>query len=284
MERRVAIVTGAGNGLGAAFARAIAADGAAVIVNNRRHAYRPFSAQATADAVVAAGGEAVTDDHAVDAPDSAAAIVATALDRYGRLDALVLNAGISGPALKVGTGDTALAEVMAINFFANAALVEAALPALQASPAGRIVFVSSTGGLHGVRGRSAYAASKGALNGYALTLADEQRRGGVRINVICPYAETNMTAQPGRPAGPRLSPAGAAGLCAWLASAACERTGDIWVAGCDHIRAARPMESATAPFTTAALDTLAAMPEPRAYPGGEAAFADFYRSISEECA
>jgi 3-hydroxyacyl-CoA dehydrogenase/3a,7a,12a-trihydroxy-5b-cholest-24-enoyl-CoA hydratase len=275
---RVAIVTGAGNGLGAAFAAAIAAEGAAVVVNNRRHADRPFSAQVTADAIAAAGGTAITDDHAVDKPGGPEAIIAAALDAWGRLDALVLNAGISGPAVKVGEGDTDLAQVMAINFFANAALVEAALPALRASPAGRIVFVSSTGGLHGVRGRSAYAASKGAVNGYALSLADEFKRTNLRVNVIAPYAATNMTAQPGRPADPRMAPEGAAAMCAWLASAACDRTGEIWVAGGGHVRAARSMESATARFDPAALAATAAMPEPRFYTGGEAAFADFYTS------
>lgn len=279
---RVAIVTGAGNGLGAAFATAIAADGAAVVVNNRRHADRPFSAQATADAIIAAGGAAIADPHAVDAADGPARIVAAALDAWGRLDALVLNAGISGPAVKVGAGDTGLASVMAINFFASAALVEAALPALLASPAGRIVFVSSTGGLHGVRGRSAYAASKGAVNGYALSLADELKRTDVRVNVIAPYAATNMTAQPGRPADPRMAPAGAAAMAAYLAGERCDRTGEIWVAGGGYIRAARAMESASAPFDEAELDRLAALPEPRFYPGGEAAFADFYRTAFGE--
>lgn len=278
MESRVAIITGAGNGLGAAFAQAIAADGAAVVVNNRRHADRPFSAQATVDAITTSGGTAITDAHPVDATDSPMRIVTAALDVWGRLDALVLNAGISGPAVKVGEGDTELAQVMAINFFANAALVEAALPALRKSPAGRIVFVSSTGGLHGVRGRSAYAASKGAVNGYALSLADELKRSGICVNVIAPYAQTNMTAQPGRASDPRMAPAGAAAMCAWLAGEGCDRSGEIWVAGGDHIRAARAMESATAPFAPDTLARLADMPEPRFYPGGEVAFADFYTS------
>lgn len=281
MEQRVAIVTGAGKGLGMAFAQAIAADGAAVLVNNRRHPGQPSSAGAVATAIMAEGGSALEDGHAVDSPGGPAGIVAAALDRFGRLDALVLNAGIGGPAAKVGAGDTALGEVMAINFFANTALVEAALPALTASPAGRIVFVSSTGGLYGVRGRSAYAASKGALTGYALSLAHELRRSAVRVNVICPYAATAMTAQPGRPPDPRLAPAGAAGLCAWLASAACDRTGEIWVAGGGGVRAARSMESATARFAPSALAGLAAMPGPRGFAGGEAAFADFYASLED---
>lgn len=281
-SNRVAIVTGAGNGLGAEFARALAADGATVVVNNRRHPNRPFSADEVVAHIRATGGNATTDDHAVDAPGAAEAIVTNAVATQGRLDALILNAGISGPAIKIGAGDTALDEVMAINFFANARLVEAALPALVESPAGRIVFVSSTGGLHGVRGRAAYAASKSALNGYALSLADELRHSSTRVNIIAPYAATKMTAQPGRSAHPALAPKGAAALLGWLASPACERTGEIWVAGGDRVRAARAMESASAGFDPNALDRLAAMPNAQGYPGGEAAFADFYRAMNEE--
>lgn len=276
MERPVAIVTGAGNGLGAAFVAEIGNSGFAVLVNNRCHADRPLSAQPVAAAVVAAGGIAATDDHAVDAEGGPEAIVATALAQWGRLDALVLNAGISGPAVKVGQGDTALGPVMAINFFANTRLVEAALPHLRRSPAARIVFVSSTGGLHGVRGRSAYAASKGALIAYALSLAGELRRDGIFVNVLAPYAATNMTAQPGRQPDPRMAPQGAAPICAWLASAACDRTGEIWVAGGGHVRAARAMESEVAPYDPATLARLARMPRARGYAGGEQAYADFY--------
>ncbi|TRW14057.1 SDR family NAD(P)-dependent oxidoreductase [Glacieibacterium frigidum] len=275
---RAAIVTGAGNGLGAAFAEALAAAGVAVVVNNRMHSDRPHSALAIIERIEARGGVAVVDGHAVDAEGAADALVGAALAAFGRLDVLVLNAGIAGPPMKVGTGDTGVAEVMATNFFANVRLVEAALPHLLASPAGRIVFVSSTGGLHGVRGRAAYAASKGAVNGWALSLADELRRTSVRVNVIAPYAATNMTAQPGRAADPRLAPEGAAAALTWLCDPATDRTGEIWVAGAGHVRAARAMESRAAPAAeiAARADELAAMPEARSYLGGEAAFADFY--------
>lgn len=276
MSTRAAIVTGAGNGLGAAFARSIARSSAAVLVNNRRHRDRPFSARIVADRIAAAGGIAEADDTPVDCAGAAERIVASATGHWGRVDALVLNAGISGPAIKVGDGDTRLAEVMAINFFANARLVEAALPHLRRSPAGRIVFVSSTGGLHGLRGRSAYAASKGALTGYALSLADELRRDGIGVNVLAPYAETNMTTRPDHPLDPRMSPEGAAEICAWLAGADCTRTGEIWVAGGGHVRAARAMEGPVRPFDAAALDSLASMRDAQGFKGGEAAFADFY--------
>ena len=282
MTQRSTIVTGAGVGLGAAFARAIAKDGAAVFVNNRRHAGRAYPAEDVASAIRSDGGEAVTDEHAVDAADGPDGLIAAALDRFGRLDALVLNAGISGPAIKVGEGDTALEEVMATNFFANARIVEAALPHLRRSTAARIVFVSSTGGLHGVRGRAAYGASKGAVTGYALSLADELRRDGIMVNVLAPYAQTKMTDRPDREPDPRLAPDGAAPICAWLASPACDRTGEIWVAGGGHIRAAKAMESRAAPFDPAALEDLSRIPEPRGYRGGEAAFADFYKDAFGE--
>lgn len=283
---RAAIVTGAGGGLGAAFADALADGGTAVLVNNRRHGDRAHSALAIVDAIHARGGIAVADAHAIDAAGAAEGVVRAALDAFERLDVLVLNAGISGPAVKIGAGDTALTEVMAINFFANAALVEAALPHLLRSPSGRIVFVSSTGGLHGVRGRAAYAASKGAVNGWALSLADELRRTDVRVNVIAPYAATNMTARPGRALDPRTAPAHAAKVLAWLCAPEHDRTGEIWVAGIDHFRAARAMESVGEAVDPATLperaEALGKMPGARFYSGGEAAFADFHAEATME--
>lgn len=282
MTRRTTIVTGAGAGLGAAFAKAIAAETSAVVVNNRRHADRPYPAATVVAEIEAAGGTATIDEHAVDSEAGPQGIIDTALSAYGRLDALVLNAGISGPAIKIGDGDTELRQVMEINFFANTRIIEAALPHLRQSPSGRIVVVSSTGGLHGVRGRSAYSASKGAVTAYALSLAEELRREGIMVNVLTPYAQTNMTAQPGREPDPRMAPEGAAGICAWLASETCDRTGEIWVAGGGSIRAAKAMESATAKFSSGALEQLSAMPSPRSYRGGEAAFADFYQEAFGE--
>lgn len=283
-SNRAAIVTGAGNGLGAAFATSLARAGTAVLVNNRRHPDRAHSAQAVVDRIIAGGGVAIADGNAVDATGAGVRLVDAAVEAFGRLDVLVLNAGISGNAVKIGAGDTALAEVMAINFFANTALVEAALPRLLASPSGRIVFVSSTGGLHGVRGRAAYAASKGAVNAWALSLADELRRTDVRVNVIAPYAATNMTAQPGRAVDARMDPANAAAALVWLCDPATDRTGEIWVAGAGHVRSARAMEGRTAPVSElpAGADALATMAGAKSYSGGEAAFADFFVEATQE--
>lgn len=281
---RVVLVTGAGKGLGAAFAVAWARRGARVVVNNRHRDGDTPSAERVVAQVRGAGGEAIADLHPVDAPGAAAAIVAAVLAAYGRLDAVILNAGINGPAAKIpDLDDAAIRAVMDINFHANTALARAALPHLAAAPAGRILFVSSSAGLHGVRGRAAYAASKGALNAYALTLADEQRRAGVGVNVLLPYAATAMTVRPGDEPDPALAPEHVAPAALWLTSATCRETGSLWIAGGGQFRRAQAMESrgggaraATPEWLDAHAARLSDMGGARGYPGAEAAFADFH--------
>lgn len=281
---RVVIVTGAGKGLGAAFARGWAARGARLVINNRARAGEPSSAEALAAEIRAGGGEAVADLGAVDAPGAAEALIATALDAYGRIDALILNAGISGPVARIASGEPSdLRAVMEINFFANAALAEAALPHLLTAEAGRLLFVSSAAGLHGLRGRSPYASSKGAVNAYALSLAHEIARTPLRVNIICPYAATAMTGGVGGDADPLMAPENAAPMAVWLTSAECDLTGQIFLAGGRHFRRARAMEGAgaSAPDTDPGwigdhIDALAGMGGAREFIGAEAAFADFY--------
>jgi short-subunit dehydrogenase involved in D-alanine esterification of teichoic acids len=163
-------------------------------------------------------------------------------------------------------------------------LAQAALPHLLAADAGRLVFVSSTAGLHGVRGRSAYAASKGALNAFALFLADEAKRTRLRVNILCPYAATAMTAEKGVSPDPRLAPDRVAQGAAWLASADCTLNGEIIVGGGGHYRRARALESvggAAPDNPAAAWPTIADMANAREYPGAQAAFADHYAQLKE---
>ncbi len=149
---RAVIVTGAGKGLGAAFAKALASEGTAVLVNNRLRKGQPDSAGAVADAIRAQGGRAIANYQDIAAPGAAQALVKAALEAFGRIDAIVFNAGIIGPAAKLPDMDmAALGEVLNTNFLAQVALAQAALPHLLQGPAGRMVFVSSSAGLHGVR-------------------------------------------------------------------------------------------------------------------------------------
>lgn len=285
---RVAIVTGAGKGLGAAFATRLAEDGCGVVVNNRTHPGVPSSASIIAQKICESGGEAIAEGSAVDDPKAAKSLIETAINTYGRLDVLVLNAGISGPAARVDSDqDKKTRSVMEINFFSNVALIEAALPHLMASDAGRILLIASSAGLYGVRGRAAYAASKGALIAYGQTLADELRRTKIRVNMLAPYAATAMTATEDGAADPRLDPEKTTAAALYLCRPECERSGEIWLAGADYYARAATVEGvggavcgASADAFARAVDPLADLSQGQEFSGAQAAFADFMRRAS----
>lgn len=286
---RTALVTGAGKGLGAAFATGLANDGCQVVVNNRTHSNTPSSAQHIAQSIRESGGIATHQESAVDDPGAAAVIIDDTVEHFGGLDILVLNAGISGPAVKIDSeADTKLRDVMEINFFSNAALIAAAMPHLQASKAGRILLIASSAGLYGVRGRAAYAASKGALIAYGKSLADELRRTPIRVNMLAPYAATAMTAGEGGAANPRLDPVNATAAAVWLCRPECDRTGEVWVSGAGHAARGAVIESqgGTIPDGTPdgfghAVATLAQLTDIREYNGAQQAFASFMRPITQ---
>lgn len=281
---RVVIITGAGKGLGRAFAMHAASTGARVVVNNRKRDGEPSSAGAVVAEIKAAGGEAVADYHDVRDDGAAQGLADAALNAWGRLDAIVLNAGVNGPAARF-TGQTGegFRDVLETNFFANLAILQAALPHITASGAGRVVLVASSAGLYGVRGRAPYAASKGALIGLGLTLSHELRRDGVGVNVLAPYATTQMTADTmaaQEEIGKRMTPESVAPLATYLASAECEANGEIWVAGGGYLRRARMMEGDGARFdalsdVAGALEASRPMHGAAGFPGAEASFVDF---------
>ena len=284
-SQRVALVTGAGKGLGAAFAKVLAEDGHRVMVNNRTHPNTPSSAKSVADDLRANGFDADWEGSAVDGEGAADTIIQNTLERFDRLDTLVLNAGITGPAVKIGTGQpTDLHTVMDINFFANVALIEAALPALRQSSAGRILLIASSAGLYGVRGRAAYAASKGALIAFGLTLADELRRSPIRVNILAPYAATAMTSDQGETTNPALVPENAVAAATWLCRPDCNRSGDIWMAGADYVARAAVKEGQggslkgfDANYFGANIDALSQIDPGEESVGAEAAFAKFFK-------
>ncbi|MCX7358498.1 MAG: SDR family NAD(P)-dependent oxidoreductase [Alphaproteobacteria bacterium] len=281
---RVVVITGAGKGLGRAFALHAAANGARVLVNNRKRDGELSSADAVVAEIKTAGGEAIADYHDVRDDGAAQALAGAALNEWGRLDAIVLNAGVNGPAARFGgQASEGFRDVLETNFFANLAILHAVLPHVSASGAGRVVLVASSAGLYGVRGRAPYAASKGALIGLGLTLAHELHRDGVGVNVLAPYATTQMTAgamaaQDG--IGERMTPESVAPLATWLTSAQCDATGEIWVAGGGYVRRARMMEGDGAAFAAlgdvaAALEAGRPMHNAMGFAGAEASFADF---------
>ncbi|WP_417493236.1 SDR family NAD(P)-dependent oxidoreductase [Maricaulis sp.] len=282
---RVVVVTGAGKGLGEAFAKAWAARGAHVVVSNRRRPGAPDDAGRVVEEIRSSGGQAVAEYSDMADPGAGEAVVGAAIKAFGRLDAVIANAGTSGPARKLTQGSLAdFRDVMETNFFANIALAEAAQGPLRASPSGRFLLISSSAGLYGVRGRAPYAASKGALNAFAMSLASEWRRDGVGVNVLAPYAATRMTDAPDLdPAlAAAIAPGNVGSAAVWLSSAACRQSGEIWVSGAGWLRRAQMVEGrgATAAPDMSAEDvqalagTLRGLDDVRGFAGAEAAFAD----------
>ena len=244
MSRRTVIVTGAGKGLGRAYALHLAASGFAVVVNNRwTDRSQPASAEAAAAEIRNAGGAAVAELSAAEAPESGQAMVDLALAEFGRLDAVVANAGVA-QAWRMRRQDPAdFARVFDINFFGTWHLVRAAWPVLAGQGSGRIVVSTSSAGLHGGDGMTAYAASKAALIGLMRALAVEGRACGVNVNAVAPYALTPMTERFVEPAlGARMAPEAVAPLIDWLAGPDCDVSGQVLVAGGGMIKAAFAVE------------------------------------------
>lgn len=244
MRERVVIVTGAGKGLGRAYALDLAARGASVVVNNRwsDRAQTP-SAQAVAGEIRAAGGRAVASLVSAEDPEAGEALVAQAMAEFGRLDAVVSNAGVPETLRLHRQTREGFRRIFDINFFGALHLIQAAWPALSASGYGRIVVSTSSGGLHGGDGMAAYASSKAALIGLMRGLAVEGASRGLRINAIAPYALTAMTAPHVAPSlADRMDPAAVAPLVSWLASEACDVTGQVLVSGGGRLRAAFAVE------------------------------------------
>jgi NAD(P)-dependent dehydrogenase (short-subunit alcohol dehydrogenase family) len=245
-EGRVALITGAGGGLGRSYAFWLAKRGAKVVVNNRVHPDRPSSAAAVVDEILAQGGEAVPDEHPVEREDSGAGMVKTALNHFGRIDIVISNAGILEfepyTDLKVST----LKRTMDINFWGSVYPVLAALPHMATQGYGRIVMTTSSAALYGQTRSAGYAASRAAVIGFARSIAvDSRDAGDFQINMILPSAYTNASKDFHDPKHAEfMSPNRIAPVTGWLCSEACQSSGLILHAGCGRVRRAKLVEGA----------------------------------------
>ncbi len=195
---RVAIVTGAGGGLGRQHALALARRGARVLVNDLGGARDGSggsvgAAQAVVDEIVAAGGEALANGASVTDAQAVQAMVQQAVDAWGRVDVLVNNAGIlrDKSFAKMELADFQL--VVDVHLMGAVNCTKAVWPLMNAQKYGRIVMTTSSSGLYGNFGQSNYGAAKMALVGLMQTLSLEGAKNDIRVNCLAPTAATRMT-------------------------------------------------------------------------------------------
>ena len=189
LAQRVAIVTGAGRGLGRAHALALARSGARIVVNDLDAA----GAAQVREEIVRSGGEALDSTANVQQVPAVEGMVGLALSRWGRVDILVNNAGIlrDRTFAKLDLADFRL--VLDVHVMGSVHCTQAVWNHMKERSYGRIIFTTSSSGLYGNFGQSAYSAAKMALVGLMQTLALEGARHGIHVNCIAPSAATQMT-------------------------------------------------------------------------------------------
>jgi NAD(P)-dependent dehydrogenase (short-subunit alcohol dehydrogenase family) len=234
-DDRVAVVTGAGRGLGCAYARLLAERGAKVVVNDLGGSLAgdgidAAPAEQVVKAIRAGGGDAVACAESVATTDGATAIIGTALDHYGRIDVLIHNAGnVRRGSLKEMTYEDFDA-VLDVHLRGAFNVVRQAFPVMTETGYGRIVLTSSIGGLYGNHDVANYAAAKAGVIGLANVTALEGADEGVTCNVIVPAAVTRMAAGIDTSAYPPMGRELVAPVVGWLAHESCSVTGEMFVA------------------------------------------------------
>lgn len=235
-DDQVAIVTGAGNGLGRCHALELARRGALVVVNDLGASVTgdgssSSAAQAVVDEITAEGGRAVASTDSVATTEGAKAIVATAVEAFGRVDILVNNAGILRDAAMAKMTADEFDAVIAVHLRGGFNMIAEVWPIMREQNYGRIIQTSSGTGLFGNFGQTNYAAAKMGLVGMMHVLAIEGERRGIAINAIAPIARTRMTEKIMGEAAKDLDPELVTPVVVYLAHRSCDRTAHIYSVG-----------------------------------------------------
>ncbi len=252
-DERVAVITGAGRGLGREYALLLAARGARVVVNDLGGSVTgdglgTRAARDTAAEITARGGEAIVDTHTVATPAGGRAVIDAALDTWGRVDILVNNAGIVDDAGFEDITEARLNPLLDVHLKGAFFVTRPAWKAMRANGYGRIVNTCSAAGILGVERMSTYGAAKTGLIGLTRVLAAEGAALGIAVNAVAPIAATRMldyslgTATDRaavedvmRPFLDRLDPVLVAPVVAYLAHADCRVSGEIYTVGAGHV-------------------------------------------------
>lgn len=226
-DGRVAVVTGAGGGLGRAYAALLASRGAQVVVND----VDEEQASATVDAVRSTGGEAVLDYSSVSTPEGGETLVARAVDSFGRIDIVVNNAGFLRDKAFHNLTPELIDPVLDVHLRGAFSVTRPAWAHMREQGYGRVVNTTSSAGLLGNFGQTNYASAKMGLVGLTKALAVEGAGHGIKVNAVAPLARTAMTEAVLGPLGEHLPPELVAPLVAWLCHEECDVSGEIYSAG-----------------------------------------------------
>jgi NAD(P)-dependent dehydrogenase (short-subunit alcohol dehydrogenase family) len=236
-DGKVAIITGAGGGLGREHALLLASRGAQLVINDLGGSVDGSGgsegpAQTVAKEIEAAGGVAVPDTNSVATPEGGEAIVKTALDAYGRVDIVINNAGILRDKAFHNMTPDLLDPVIDVHLRGAFNVTRPAWATMREQGYGRVVNTASAAGVLGNFGQTNYGAAKMGLVGFTRVLAVEGAKYNIKANAIAPIAKTRMTEELLGPMADKLAPELVTPVVAWLVSEECPVSGEIYsVAG-----------------------------------------------------
>jgi NAD(P)-dependent dehydrogenase (short-subunit alcohol dehydrogenase family) len=233
-DGRVVVITGAGRGLGRAYALLLGARGAKVVVNDPGSGMKGENldanpAEEVAQEIRAAGGDAIACTESVATPEGGSAIIKAATDHYGRIDVLIHNAGIVRGALLKEMTQEDFDLVLDVHLRGAFHVVRPAFPLMCAAGYGRVVLTSSIGGLYGNYRQTNYAVAKAGLIGLSSVIALEGAAEGVKCNAIVPAAVTRMAEGLDTSAYPPMSPELVAPVVGWLSHETCSISGEMLI-------------------------------------------------------
>src|SRR5580700_4645627 len=239
-DNRVAVITGAGRGLGRAYALLLASRGAKVVVNDPGASLKGDGVDAgpvheVVQTIKAANGEAVASTDSVATPEGGKAIVQSALDHYGRIDILIHNAGVvrRAPLAEMTYEDFEL--VLDVHLRGAFHVVRPAFPVMCKAGYGRIVLTSSINGLYGNYKNANYSVAKAGTIALSNVAALEGAEHNVKSNVILPAAVTRMSEGVDTSAFPPMPPEMVAPAVGWLAHESCTITGEMVVSAAGRV-------------------------------------------------
>jgi NAD(P)-dependent dehydrogenase (short-subunit alcohol dehydrogenase family) len=235
-DNRVAVITGAGGGLGRTYALELARRGASVVVNDLGgkpdgSGAGTSMADGTVKEITGSGGRAVASYDSVATPEGGEAIIRTALDAFGGVDIVINNAGVLRDKTFVKLTAEELNVVLDVHLRGAFHVSQPAFRFMKEKGYGRLIFTSSAAGILGNFGQTNYGAAKMGLVGLMHVLAVEGAKYNIRCNAIAPTARTRMTEELLGPLAPLLDPESVTPLVVYLCSERCELTHEIFSCG-----------------------------------------------------